>query len=250
MNVFTVRGTLDAMADDWKMMFAKRLDAFLDEHPESASQVARGLGRSRAWLSNWRSGQNIPPADEFAAFCKATRAPAAYLLGLADSPEPEPPSPPVDQSDYITVPLLRDRAAAGQPLAVDGSDVIVRLPFTKHWVKNRIGTLPREGRLVLIRVHKGWLGESMLPTITQGSTLLIDRGPSGEGLTSVEDGRVYLISWDDGLTVKRVHRAGEHLVCSPDNVTGKHRPFVVALKGRRLQEVVKGKVIWVANQDV
>jgi len=238
------------MEGDWKAAFAKRLDAFLDEQMESAAEIARRCGRSRSWLSNWRSGQNVPPADEFAAFCSATKAPAPYLLGLTDNPGTEPPPIPVEESALLTVPLLRDRAAAGFARAVDGTDVIARLPFTRYWLKKRLGVVPAEGRLVLIRVDKGWLGESMLPIITPGSMLLVDRGYGGEGLTEIEDGRVYLLAVDDGLTVKRVYRGDNELVCCPDNRTEKHRPFTIPLRSARVQDVVKGRVIWVANQDV
>ncbi|HNX49226.1 MAG TPA: XRE family transcriptional regulator [Thermoanaerobaculaceae bacterium] len=199
-------------------------------------------------ISQYLKGTKRPSLESVLAFARVLDVPVDYLLGRVETPDSEP-EPPVDESSFFTVPLLRDRTAAGQPRLV-GAEVAAELPFTRYWLRKRLGVIPRPGRLVLIRVDKGWLGESMLPTIAPGSMLLIDRGPGSEGPTAVEDGRVYLLSFDDGLTVKRVYRIDDHLVACPDNTTGEHRPFVIELKGKRLQDVVKGRVIWVANQDV
>ena len=206
-------------------------------------RTAELAGLSNAIFTRWFDGQR-PPNPTLKTMQALASVLGVHLTELlTDDPLP------VDESAFLTVPLLRDRAAAGQPRVVS-SEVITQLPFTRYWLRKRLGVIPRAGRLVLIRVDKGWLGESMLPTIAPGSMLLVDRGPGGEGLTSIEDGRVYLLAIDDGLTVKRVYQVDHHLVACPDNTTADHRPFVVEMKGKRLQDVVKGRVIWVANQDV
>lgn len=207
------------------------------------ARIAGLAGLDPATISRWRSGAE-PLNLRFNTverLAQALGVQAGWLLGAEES------SAPIDESSFLAVPLLRDTVAAGNPRIVS-SDVITELPFTRYWIRKRIGAVPGRGRLVLVRVERGWLGESMLPTITPGSMLLVDRGPGGEGLHQVEDGGIYLLLAEDGLTVKRVWKADGGLLCCPDNRTEKHRPFV--LKPERMQDAIKGRVILVANQDV
>lgn len=210
------------------------------------ARVAGFAGLNPSTLSRWRTGAEPlnPRLDTIEKLAEAVGRPARWLLGVE---EPEPAL--ADESSYLTVPLLRDTVAAGQPRVVE-SQIITRLPFSRYWVRKRIGAVPREGRLILVRVDEGLAGWSMIPTILPGNMLLVDRGPGGEGLQTVENGKIYLLQIDGGLTVKRCYLAGEHLVATPDNRTPEHDPVVLELRGRRLQEIVKGRVIWVANQDV
>jgi len=233
--------------------FHQRLFSRLSKGDQA--RVAGFAGLSPSTISRWRNRADPinPRFETVERIAEAIGVDATWLLG-ADEPEvprvTEALPGSYGEPAFVTVPLLKDRVAAGIPQAVDQTEVITRLPFTRYWVRKRLGTVPREGRLVLIRVEEGWLGDSMLPTIVPGSMLLIDRGPRGEGLTEIKDNKVYLLATEDGLTVKRVHRVGEHLIATPDNHSEEHRPFVVELRGRRIQDIVKGRVIWVACQDI
>ena len=87
MNASTMRVRMGVMSNGLSII-AQRLDALLDEQNESAAEIARRLGRSRSWLSNYRNGTNIPPADEIPRLCKELRCSADYLLGLSDKRTP------------------------------------------------------------------------------------------------------------------------------------------------------------------
>jgi len=234
------------MAEDWKTRFAKRLDEFLDEREESASEIARRCGRSRAWLSNWRSGQNVPPADEFAAFCAATNAPAAFLLGLSNVPQPEETT--IDGETFITLPCLEDRLAAGVPTLNTDRYSDQRFAFRSGWFE-RLG-VPAD-RIRLARLAADDHGESMLETIQPGALIAIDT----REITSFgkpDQKRIYVVRdpGAEGVTVKRVSLRDRQLVCTPDNPARNHLAFAVDLKGRSYSEVLVGRVVWWANGEV
>jgi phage repressor protein C with HTH and peptisase S24 domain len=121
--------------------------------------------------------------------------------------------------------------------------------FSERFVRYLTGTAtPEPGRLIVVRVRKDHLGESMVGTIAPGSLCLVDRGPGARGPTQIEDGKVYLLrdlDDDGGAFVKRVYQRGAHLVLASDNEDA--GPRLVNLRGRRIQDVVVGRVRWVGT---
>lgn len=126
--------------------------------------LASAVGLKQPTVSQYLKGTKRPSLESLSAFARALDTSLDYLTGLREEADDmahvAEPTADYAAADYLTVPLLKDRAAAGFPRAVESSTVITRLPFTRYWLRKRLGALPREGRLVLIRVDKGWLGES------------------------------------------------------------------------------------------
>ncbi len=147
---------------------------------------------------------------------------------------------------YVPIPHLLDPVAAGAPIPSEGAIETVcltPLEMVREWVR---GPIPF-GRLVTIDVNpKAWLGDSMSPTIKPGAMLTVDLGPGLIGPSSFEDGSIYLVRTDDGITCKRVWRTGTTLNCHADN---RHvAPLVLPIDRRRgLRAHIIGEVVRISN---
>lgn len=98
----------------------------------------------------------------------------------------------------------------------------------------------------MVDVSMSWLGDSMRPRIVPGAILFVDCGPELRGPSSFEEGAVYFVKYEKGMTVKRVWLTGNTLNCHSDNHT--HPPLVLPIDKRRgvLANLI-GKVSHVAN---
>ncbi|HWT14042.1 MAG TPA: S24 family peptidase [Allosphingosinicella sp.] len=92
------------------------------------------------------------------------------------------------------VPRLDVGASAGHG-AVDGSEALVsHIGFDPAWLRQLCGTSSAE--LSFIHVQ----GDSMMPTLTHGDDILVDRA---DGAARLRDG-IYVLRREDALMVKRL----------------------------------------------
>lgn len=147
---------------------------------------------------------------------------------------------------YVPIPHLLDPVAAGLPIPSEGfvdAMFLTPLEIVRRWVR---GPIPF-GRVLSLDVDgKKWLGDSMSPTIKPGAQLVVDMGPGLAGPTAFEDGSIYIVRTDDGLTCKRVWRTDDTLNCHADN---RHvAPLVLHLDRRRgLRAHILGEVVRISN---
>ena len=147
----------------------------------------------------------------------------------------------------IPVPKLSTPVAAGTPILGSGdieSVSFFSIAFVSLFVKGPVAP----GRLVMVEVAGGWLGQSMLDTIKPGATLAIDRGQWLDGPTNFENGAIYLVRHEGGLTCKRVWLTGNTLNCHSDNRS--YSPIVIQLEGHEFEFIkphLAGKVVRIAN---
>lgn len=79
---------------------------------------------------------------------------------------------------------------------------------------------------------------------------MVDPGPASTGIAAIEDGRVYVVRPTDGgggWTVKRAWLDKHYLVLKGDNP--EVRAMVEDMRGRRLRDVVIGKVVYVGQEE-
>lgn len=101
------------------------------------------------------------------------------------------------REDAIDIPLLTLTASAGtDALPSVGEEVVRMMTVSKRWIRLNVQATAFE-YLSLISAH----GDSMEPTFTDGSILLVDRG-----VTSIKIDGVYMITTKDDLYCKRVQR--------------------------------------------
>ena len=176
------------------------LERFMRIHGvTSDADLARAIGRSPSSIHNWRKRGNIP-IDECIAVAKTKGVSLDWLiLGRGDPPdlaisvcEPVAPYPfePVDE--IVEIPLYDIEAAAGNGCIFDQERVVGYLPYRSDELESERLI---ETDLVGLKVR----GDSMYPTLTDGDTVIVNRGhrrPDG----------VFLVRVGDALRIKRVQK--------------------------------------------
>ena len=119
-------------------------------------------------------------------------------------------------------------AAAGDGATVLGEEIEGHLAFRRDWLASR-GIDPT--RCVVIDV----MGDSMEPTLPQGSSILVDRAQRRR-----RAGHIYVVRTEDGLVVKRMKRDGRDWVMASDNPEHPPAPW-------RAEAEVIGEVRWMAR---
>lgn len=227
-------------------VFAARVRDIVESYANdgvSMRELAKRIGLHPATLSHWQNQNRSTPRDELLEkFCAYTGANKAYLVGYSDDPEPSvaplPSTAPtfeIDSATFGAVPRIAKTVGAGAGIwdldhPEDAPSYAFRLGYLRHLSQSR-DVDPERWRMVI--VAKGSRGDSMVPTIQPGASLLVDRGPGGKGHDNIEPGKIYLVSDDDGLVVKRVYRTDGMLLLVSDN-RGSHQQMIgVSVAGRK-----------------
>jgi hypothetical protein len=71
LNTVTACGKILAMDEAFRAAFAERLSDLLNETERSDSSIAASLGHPRAWLSNFRTGKNLPKTEDLPRLAEA-----------------------------------------------------------------------------------------------------------------------------------------------------------------------------------
>jgi len=131
---------------------------------------------------------------------------------------PITPAPPA--ADYLRLQHLDAEAGMGcGRLNPDHPEVIGELLLYREYIRQIVGFVPRQGRLMLLTGR----GDSMQPTIQPGDVLIVDTG-----ITGFDYDGLYLINLGNGQQVKRLVDRGGGLihVCS-DNPNPAYTPFLL-----------------------
>lgn len=121
--------------------------------------------------------------------------PNPYLKHTVVPVQPVPPTPPPANppGNFVVIPHLDVKAAAGNGLEVFSERDRMHFALSQEWIMRNLGRKPEN--LAIIEA----VGHSMSPTIDDGDMMIID--------TSVREARsegVYVLSTDSGLLVKRI----------------------------------------------
>lgn len=166
----------------------------------SISELARKVDMSKSTVSQYFNGKLQFPLNRAHDFARALGVTTDDLLGLDLSK--------VNPVNRLTkIPLL-GTIACGDPILADEN--------IAGYLSEPTDFLP-SGKLFYLRAK----GQSMEPTIKDGSLVLIRQQPD------VEDGEIAAILFvdDDEATLKRIKRAGSTVILMPDN--RKYEPIVV-----------------------
>lgn len=198
------------------------LEALVRDRREDYASLSRLLGRNPAYVQQFIKRGVPRKLDE------ADRRTLARYFGIAEAalggPEPAPPS----RGGLVPVRQLRINASAGPGTLVDEEAEAGRIGFDERWLRELAGA-PADA-LSLIRVS----GDSMVPTLTEGDDILVNRADGPERL---RDG-IYVLRVDDALIVKRVALSptGRQITIRSDNdaypVWTDCDPAAVAVIGR------------------
>ena len=205
------------------------LERLCVERGEDFAGLSRLIGRNPAYIQQYiRRGVPRRLGEEERRLLARYFGVSEALLG---GPDDE-----ADFSGMVRVPALPVRASAG-PGAFAGDDERQRafFAFDERWLKQLTGASRND--LNLIRVE----GDSMVPTLTDGDDILVDRG---DAKTRLRDG-IYVLRIDDVLMVKRLalHPITRRVTVQSDN------PAYADWPDCDPQEIdVIGRVIWSARR--
>lgn len=140
--------------------------------------------------------------------------------GYPTDEAPLPPvSPPATPPDYVRVVDLGAEASMGDGRVNDDSPEVIRaVDYTQQYIRGLVGFVPPPGRLVLFTGR----GDSMMPTIQPGESLLVDTG-----VTSFDGDGIYLVNLGNGQQIKRLidHGKASGVYVHSDNPAYPAIPF-------------------------
>jgi phage repressor protein C with HTH and peptisase S24 domain len=163
------------------------LEQLIRERGEDYAGLSRLLGRNPAYVQQYikRGTPRRLSEEDRRRLARYLRIEEALLGGPAlDDDIPHA---------LVPVPRLDVRASAGAGAETGVEEVLGRIAFDAAWLR-RMGISRAD--LSMIRVQ----GDSMVPTLSDGDEILVDRGDAAARL---RDG-VYVLRIEDVLMVKRV----------------------------------------------
>ncbi len=155
----------------------------------SQAELARKAGLSQATISDIERGRN-QSTTEVKTLAKALGVTTDYLLtGKESEYEPETAT----EEHFAFIPFYDAHGSCGDGYA-NGDHAVIKseLAFKRSWLKDE-GLQEKDLAIITAK------GDSMSPTINDGSILLINTN-----YKRVESGRVYAIAVDDQVRVKRL----------------------------------------------
>lgn len=170
----------------------KYLNELRKQQKISISELARKVDMSKSTVSQYFNGKLQFPLNRAHDFARVLGVTTDDLLGLDLSK--------VNPINRLTkIPLL-GTIACGDPILADEN--------IAGYLSEPTDFLP-SGNLFYLRAK----GQSMEPTIKDGSLVLIRQQPD------VEDGEIAAVLFvdDDEATLKRIKRAGPTVILMPDN---------------------------------
>lgn len=122
-------------------------------------------------------------------------------------PRPVAVAPAISESatetSYVRVQQLDAEAGMGSETVNDDYPEVIRsMDFTSNYIRSLVGYVPQPGRLVLVTGR----GDSMIPIIQPGETLLVD-----SGVQNFDGDGIYLINTGNGQQVKGLQDRGDSI---------------------------------------
>ncbi len=210
------------------------------------TELAGAVGITQSSVAAYESDERKPPLPVLLALEHVLRVNHKYVLEGDGTPivsagKPEKPTILADDRDlqrleraegaepYYLVPYLRDAASAGTGLIMDEQ-------VAGYCVIHR-RVAPNPERLRCVRIS----GDSMAPTLTDGSIVAVDVTPVP---IHVLEGKIVCSrTVEGGVVIKRLRVRGRYALLFSDNEDRhSYPPIVVDL--RELEEPIVGQVVW------
>lgn len=206
------------------------LQKLISERREDYAGLSRMLGRNAAYIQQYIKRGVPRRLDE------DDRRKLASYFGVDESRLGGPAgASPASAQGLVAIPQFNVRASAGHGAFTGGEQPISYLGFEPGFLRQLCEAPPSE--LSIIRVQ----GDSMVPTLSDGDDIMVDRSPGGRRL---HDG-IYVLRQEDTLMVKRlaVNPVTRLLTISSDN------PAYPAWRDCEPRTVdVVGRVVWAGRR--
>jgi phage repressor protein C with HTH and peptisase S24 domain len=214
------------MAEDDPRAALQRL---IEEKREDYAGLSRLIGRNAAYIQQYvKRGTPRKLAE-------ADRRLLARYFGVSESMLGAPDEAPEAEGDApVVVPRYDLGASAGPGSLPEDERARSHLAFDAKWLRRLVGD-PKQ--LSMIRVE----GDSMLPTLSDGDEIIVDRGDAGSRL---RDG-IYVLRMEGALMVKRLalNPAARRVAVRSDN------PVYPSWDDCDAADVeIVGRVVWVGRR--
>ncbi len=177
---------------------------------------AKSLGVSEKTLGNYERGDNEPDASVLLAYKQIYGVDVSWLL-TGDGPMFSESAVAMEGADLVEVPLYDVQAAAGLGLTADEGTSPDKVAFSRAFLRS-IGAVPEKCIMLSAK------GDSMLPSIPDGSYMIVDRSKQ-----QILDDLVYVFRVGPVLKVKRAYwRMDSDLELRSDNEAAGYPPEIVA----------------------
>ena len=187
-------------AQKQREILAKNLNELLNSKRKTQADVIRDTGFAEATVRSWFSGEKYPRLDKIQALADYFNVPRSRITeeqieGL------------VRVNQLVSVPILGE-IACGEPILAEENI---------EGYMDEVAELLPTGALFYLHCK----GDSMEPTIKDGSYVLIRQQPE------VEDGEIaaVLVNGDTETTLKRVKHIGGIVMLMPDNQD--YDPYII-----------------------
>ncbi len=184
------------MLENHQMAVAIR--SAIEASGRTQKEIADAFGVTEQAVSGWlRTGK--VDKRKLPKLAALTNRPLSHF-GMGDS-SPDPVSSPATTGNYVRVSHLDAEAGmGGERVNDDYPEVIRAMDFEPAYIRSLVGFVPPPGRLVLITGR----GDSMIPIIQPGESLMVDTG-----VTGFDGDGIYLINIGGGHQVKGLQHRGD-----------------------------------------
>lgn len=141
--------------------------------------------------------------------------------------------------EFVFVPLLDGRIAAGPPLVIRDLEILDYIAFPPILL-DQLGVHTEFAKCVRV----GQREMSMFPTIKPNDTVLLDCSDSKRD--NPTPGQIYAVNVDDGSTLKRVMMAPDGITLHSDNLDKNHYPMrpIAFDDDTQMRNIVVGEAVW------
>lgn len=182
------------------------------------AQLAAALGVTQGAISHYLNGRNKMSFKTLVLLCRELGIDPSAIR--TDLPEQQLLTPRAEASDgqvsiaagetrgaYVRVSQLDATAAMGDgSINPDYPEIVGSIDISSSYLRSLFGYVPSAGRLRIITGR----GESMVPKIMPGDTLIVDTG-----ITAYQGDGIYLVNSGHGQQIKQLQDRGDALyVCS------------------------------------
>lgn len=199
------------------MKLNERLEQVIARANLSMSQIARDIGVSSQAVQFWVSGRNEPKGQNLIRLCEYLGISREWLKdGIGEAPTVAGRQVVAipDRPDIVPIPVCSLTFSAGpgcEPLAdwqVEEQDSIY---YPLSYFQTR-GLDPKD--CVFARVS----GDSMSPTIEDDDLILVEKfNETRLGAVPINDGKIYVLSVDNDMRVKRIRKVKNGVEIVSDN---------------------------------
>lgn len=225
--------------------FAKKADPVMAERLAQAIEEAGGIrdamratGISDTQLRRYVNALSSPSADRLKRIADFTGKSMVWFTGHGPAISTKPSTLDISDAtcdkngEIVHVPFLEIRAAAGAGAINPEVGQYETVPVPKAFLRERGA---HSDRVHFIRAS----GDSMSPTIDDGSLVLVDRSQK-----AIVDGRIYVVSMRDEVRIKRLKKSLSGKVTLHSDGDKEIFPDEELDRLEAEQLVVHGRVFW------